>query len=53
MMPMAIGTTTGFRAEVPTSRPSTADSTEMAGVKTASPTNSEAPNSPAITSAVR
>ena len=33
----AIGTTYGLKARVPTSRPSTADSTEIAGVSTASP----------------
>ena len=35
--PTAIGSTYGLNAAVPTSRPSTADSTEMAGVSTASP----------------
>ena len=36
-MPVAIGTMYGCRAVVPTSSPSTAESTEMAGVSTASP----------------
>ena len=36
-IPTAIGTTNGLNAEVPTSRPSTADSTLIAGVSTASP----------------
>ena len=35
--PTAIGTTYGLKAVVPTSSPSTADSTEIAGVSTASP----------------
>ena len=35
--PTAIGTTYGLNAAVPTSRPSTADSTLIAGVSTASP----------------
>ena len=35
--PTAIGTTYGLNAVVPTSRPSTAESTEIAGVRTASP----------------
>ena len=36
-MPVAIGTTYGLNAVVPTSSPSTADNTEIAGVSTASP----------------
>ncbi len=38
--------TKGFRAGVATSRPSTADRTEIAGVMTPSPKNSAAPNRP-------
>lgn len=41
-----IGTTNGSSLGAATSRPSTADSTEMAGVMTPSPKNSEAPKMP-------
>ena len=36
-IPVAIGTMYGLNAAVPTSSPSTAESTEIAGVRTASP----------------
>jgi hypothetical protein len=43
-----IGSTQGLKALVPTSSPSTADTTEIAGVSTASPKNSDAPNRPTV-----
>jgi hypothetical protein len=43
---IAIGTTYGLNALVPTSSPSIAESTEIAGVSTASPKKSDAPNTP-------
>ena len=44
----ASGSTQGLKALVPTSRPSTADTTEIAGVSTASPKKSDAPKSPTV-----
>ena len=41
-----IGITKRLRSGAATSSPSTADSTEIAGVITPSPKNSEAPNTP-------
>jgi hypothetical protein len=45
-MPSTIGTTNGFNFMVASSNPSTAESTEMAGVMTPSPYRSAAPATP-------
>ena len=49
----AIGSTQRLKSGVPTSSPSIADTTEIAGVSTVSPRNSEAPARPRSTTTLR